>query len=116
MECTQENRLVRIEKMLQEASACSGSISTRTQVIESRVDKVEDAIDEHEKAIRGYNGTPGLVGRLTADEAILGELQLALKGRGEDPGMIGTVKQIKITMDKWEDSQKITLSLVLGPA
>jgi len=73
-------------------------------------DRIEGMIEDHQTALYGDKGKPGLVGQTGALE----ELRIALKGYGREPGLIAEIKGLMDRMSERDDSRKWITRLVIG--
>ena len=62
--------------------------------------------------LNGRGKEVGLIARVAELVDTLEEMRTMLKGKGEDPGMVGTLRQIKEALDKREDTEKWLFRLI----
>lgn len=67
-------------------------------------------LEDHQAALYGDKGKPGLVGQ----SGTLEELRVALKGYGKEPGLISEIDRLVKKMEDWDDGRKWLTRLVLG--
>lgn len=72
--------------------------------------RIECMVEDHQAALYGDKGKPGLVGQT----GTLEELRVALKGYGREPGLIAEIQSLVRKMDDWDDGRKWLTRLVLG--
>jgi hypothetical protein len=73
-------------------------------------ERLEGIIEDHQTALYGDKGKPGLVGQT----GTLEELRVALKGYGKDPGLISEIQDLGQRMSDWDDGRKWMNRLVVG--
>jgi len=73
-------------------------------------DRMDAIIEDHQTALYGDKGKPGLVGQA----GTLEELRVALKGYGKEPGLIAEIQELRQKMADWNDGRKWMTRLVLG--
>jgi hypothetical protein len=73
-------------------------------------ERVEEMIEDHQTALYGDKGKPGLVGQ----SGTLEELRVALKGYGREPGLIAEIQELTNKMMNWDDGRKWVNRLVIG--
>jgi hypothetical protein len=57
-----------------------------------QIKQVLDQVAEHERALRGNNGTIGVVAMVANSMGTIDNLDTTIRGRGEDPGLVGKLK------------------------
>ena len=72
--------------------------------------RVECMLEDHQSALYGDKGKPGLVGQ----SGTLEELRVALKGYGREPGLIAEIQDLGKRMASWDDGRKWLTRLVIG--
>lgn len=72
--------------------------------------QIKCMMEDHQTALYGDKGKPGLVGQA----GTLEELRVALKGYGREPGLIAEIKDLSNRMSAWDDSRKWLTRLIFG--
>jgi hypothetical protein len=62
--------------------------------------------------LKGKGRDVGLVARVSNMDGTLEELRTILKGKCDDPGMVGAIKSIKDSLAKREDTEKWAFRLI----
>jgi hypothetical protein len=69
---------------------------------------------ENRLNLLGENGAPGLVAVVNCLNGSMGDLYGALRGVGEQPGLIASINTLVKKIADWDDSKKWMTRLVLG--
>jgi hypothetical protein len=85
--CTQVDRIARIERTVDEIGEKVSQIATSVDVLVVKLAPVIDKVQDHDRALRGSNG---------------------------DPGIVGEVSDIGKTIREWADNQKWLFRLIIG--
>jgi hypothetical protein len=104
---SQDNRLTRVEMSVQRIEL---QLENMIKDLGDFKARIECVIDDHQDALYGDKGKPGLIGQLGSLE----ELRVALKGYGREQGLIADIQGLIATMAKWEDGRKWLNRLVIG--
>lgn len=104
---TQDNRLNRVELAVQRVEDKVAQLANDFGEFKERV---EAMIEDHQTALYGDKGKPGLVGQ----SGTLEELRVALKGYGREPGLIAEIKVLSNRMSEWDDGRKWLTRLIIG--
>jgi hypothetical protein len=102
-----DNRLNRVELAVQRVE------DQVAQLIKDFADfkaRMECMIEDHQTALYGDRGKPGLVGQT----GTLEELRVALKGYGREPGLIAEIQTLSKKIAEWEDAKKWIIRLIIG--
>ena len=112
--CTQEGRITRIEASVNVITEKVNQVATDVSVIREKVEGVTEKVEEHDRALYGSNGSSGVVAKVVQSVETLDDLKVALKGRGEDPGLISDIKNLMGFMLEQKDERKWLLRAVVG--
>lgn len=112
--CTQEERIARIEASVDNFGGKLDSLSTDVQLLTAEVRRVIPTIEEHDRALKGNNGTIGLIAKVASALEVLSDLQEALRGKGEKPGLIATIDRLTHITEGWEDTKQWAGRLIAG--
>lgn len=104
---TQDGRLNRVELAVQRIE---GQLAQLVREFTDFKTRVETMLEDHQTALYGDKGKPGLVGQA----GTLEELRVALKGYGKDPGLIAELRVLVDKMKGIEDGRKWLTRLILG--
>lgn len=102
-----DSRLSRVELAVQRVE------DQVTQLVKEFGDfkeRMETLMEDHQTALYGDKGKPGLVGQA----GTLEELRVALKGYGKEPGLIAEIQELTKKMEEEDDGKKWLTRLVLG--
>jgi hypothetical protein len=102
-----DNRLTRVENSI---TRIENQIETLMHEFTDFKERVEGMIEDHQTALYGDRGKPGLVGQ----SGTLEELRVALKGYGREPGLIAEIQELTNKMINWDDGRKWVNRLVIG--
>jgi hypothetical protein len=50
-----------------------------------------DQVAEHDRALKGNNGTIGVIARVANSTGTMDDLGTTIRGRGDDPGLVGKI-------------------------
>jgi hypothetical protein len=115
--CTQTDRIGRIEEAVNGISAQVSALVTEFQVLKGKVEPVLAKVEEHDTALYGSNGNVGIVSdvaRVSKALDVLDELNGALKGVGDKPGLISVISTLSEQMKEGKDTNKWVSRVVLG--
>lgn len=112
--CTQEQRITRIEQAVENIAEKVEGLVLEFQTFRARMDNVLLSVEEHDRALKGNNGTVGLIAKVANALDVLNELNLALKGHAEKPGLIATIDRLSKTVECWNDDRKWITRLIIG--
>lgn len=108
--CAQEDRIERIEQAIESVEKQVGLIVSEVTALRALVTDKMKMVDDHQSVLYGGNGQSGMVSEMDT----LKELNLALKGYGQEPGLIAVIKQLAGKMDGIDETKKWAILLVLG--
>ena len=114
--CQQENRITRIENAVGEIGEKVNNIAADVSVIREKIDGVTRTVEEHDRALYGNNGGVGVVAKVVQSVETLEDLKIALKGKGEEPGLISDIRTLMDWMGEWKDGRKWINRLLVGLA
>jgi len=112
--CSQEQRISRIEQAVNAIDQKVEGLVLEFQLFKAKMDSVLNSVEEHDRALKGNNGTVGLIAKVANALDVLYELNAALKGREEKPGLIATIDRLSKTVECWNDDRKWITRLVIG--
>ena len=75
-----------------------------------------DKVEEHDRALYGNNGNVGVVAKVVSSVETLEDLKMALRGKGEEPGLIADIRTLMNWMGDWKDERKWINRLLIGLA
>ena len=110
--CSQKDRISKIENAVERIEATVMELRTDFSQVKEKVNEALEKVWEHEDALNGRGKEVGLIARVSELVTTLEEMRIMLKGKGDDPGMVGTLRQIKAAMDKREDTEKWLFRLI----
>ena len=114
--CTQEHRITRIEASVDVISEKVNQVANDVSVIRDKVEAVTKTVDEHDRALYGSNGSVGVVAKVVQSVETLEDLKIALRGKGEEPGLISDIRTLMDWMGEWKDGRKWINRLLAGLA
>ncbi len=82
--------------------------------IKDRVETITSTIEEHDRALYGNNGNVGVVAKVVSSVETLEDLKMALRGKGEDPGLIADIRTLMNWMGDWKDERKWLARVIIG--
>jgi hypothetical protein len=85
--CTQVERITRIERTVDEIGEKVSQIATSVDILVVKLEPVIDKVQDHEKTLRGTD---------------------------KDPGIVGAISDIGKTITEWSDNQKWLSRLIIG--
>lgn len=112
--CSQENRISRMEAAIDIIAKKVDGLASDFQLLKARMEDVLLSVEEHDRALKGNNGTIGLIAKVAGALEVLSDLQEALRGRGEKPGLIAMIDKLAHVAEGWEDTKKWAGRLVAG--
>jgi hypothetical protein len=101
--CIQEERLERIEGCMLEMLKLAPQIQL-----------VLDQVAEHDRALRGNNGTIGVIAKVANSMGTIDDLGTTIRGRGEDPGIVGKIDKMTEAIESLKDDRKWVTRLIIG--
>ncbi len=114
--CQQEQRITRIEASVDVISEKVNLVANDISVIRDKVEAVTKTVDEHDRALYGSNGSVGVVAKVVQSVETLEDLKVALRGKGEEPGLISDIRTLMNWMGEWKDGRKWLNRLLAGLA
>ncbi len=112
--CTQENRITRIEnkidKLVDVVSDVAGSINT----LAIKMNNMVDTVAEHERTLKGTNGNTGIVAKVVQSVDLIDELNIAMRGEKDKPGLIAAIGEMNRKIGQWEESMTWLKRAVVG--
>jgi hypothetical protein len=102
-----DSRLTRVENTV---TRIEDQMTSLVREFADFKERVEGMIEDHQTALYGDKGKPGLVGQA----GTLEELRVALKGYGREPGLIAEIQDLAKRMGDWDDGRKWMNRLVIG--
>jgi hypothetical protein len=112
--CTQEERIGRIEDAVEKIGGQVQTLLGDFQLLRSKVEDALQTVAEHDRALKGNNGTIGLIAKVANALDVLSDLQEALRGKGEKPGLIATIDRLVKITEEWADTRKWVSRLIWG--
>lgn len=79
-----------------------------------QIQLVLDQVAEHDRALRGNNGTIGVIAKVASSMGTIDNLGTTIRGRGEDPGLVGKIDKLCETVDSLKHDRKWITRLVIG--
>ena len=114
--CTQEQRITRIENTVGEIGEKVNTIAADVTVIRASTVAMTAKVEEHDQALYGNNGNVGIVAKVVSSMETLEDLKVALRGKGEEPGLISDIRTLMDWMGEWKDGRKWINRLLVGLA
>jgi hypothetical protein len=71
-------------------------------------------VAEHDRALRGNNGTIGVIAKVANSMGTIDDLGTTIRGRGEEPGQVGKIDRLCDAVESLKDDRKWVMRLVLG--
>ncbi len=112
--CMQEGRITRIEASVNVITEKVNQVAGDVSVIREKVEGVTRTVEEHDHALYGNNGGVGVVAKVMQSVEVLDDLKVALKGKGEDPGLISDIRNLMGNMADQKDERKWLMRAVVG--
>jgi len=113
-ECEQDERIARIEENVRCLDNKVDGLNTNQAKILTWLDIYMKKIDEHDAILKGENGQIGVVAQVVLAVNILTELNVALKGKEDKPGLIAAINNL-VEKNSITDEQKVWLTrLIVG--
>jgi hypothetical protein len=113
-DCEQDERIARIEESVRCMDNKVDGLNTNQQKILTWLDIYMKKIDEHDAILKGENGNVGVVAQVVQAITILTELNTALKGREDKPGLIAAIDTL-VRRNIVVDDEKVWLTrLIIG--
>jgi len=73
-----------------------------------------DQVAEHDRALRGNNGTIGVIAKVSSSMGTIDDLDTTIRGRGEDPGLVGKIDKLVETVESLKDDRKWLVRIIIG--
>ncbi len=89
-------------------------VANDVSVIRNKIEVVTNTVEEHDRALYGNNGNVGVVAKVVQSVETLEDLKVALRGKGEEPGLISDIRTLMNWMGEWKDGRKWLLRAVMG--
>jgi len=113
--CTQEQRIERIEKRVDQLTDDVHSLATEVTALTLTVrEQLYDKVIDHDHALNGYKDKPGLISTTERQVEVTDELVKTLRGERDNPGLVGTITQLVEQVKSWRDSSKWLERMVAG--
>lgn len=112
--CSQEHRIARMETAIDGIANKVDGLAAEFQLLKVKVEDVLTNVEEHDRALKGNNGTIGLIAKVANALDVLQELNEALKGKGEKPGLISTIANLSDVVREWKDDRKWVTRVILA--
>ena len=112
--CTQENRITRIENTVGEIGSKVNTIAADVTVIRASTEAMAAKVEEHDRALYGNNGNVGVVAKVVQSVEKLEDLAIALRGKGEEPGLIAEIRNLMNYVGEQKDERKWMTRAVIG--
>jgi hypothetical protein len=71
-------------------------------------------VAEHDRALRGNNGTIGVIAKVSNSMGTIDDLDTTIRGKGEDPGLVGKIDKLVDTVDGLKNDRKLLTRLAVG--
>ncbi|HZW03171.1 MAG TPA: hypothetical protein VFF68_04545 [Anaerolineaceae bacterium] len=110
--CSQDSRIGKIEKAVERIETTVNELRTDYSQVKAKVNEALEKVRGHDDALNGLGKEGGVIVRVSDLVEGFEEIKMMLKGKGEDPGMAGTLKSIKEALDKREDTEKWLFRLI----
>jgi len=118
----QENRIERIEKKVDKVDEAVQVIAREVQSFSEKIEIFSSLAQAHEKTLRGSDGSDGIIASVNRSSEIIDDLNGALRGKGDKPGLIAAIDHVSEKMHNWDDDLKwikrtfygILISLCIG--
>lgn len=104
---TQDNRLTRVELAVQRVEDQVAQLAKDFAEFKARLECI---VEDHQTALYGDKGKPGLVGQA----GTLEELRVALKGYGREPGLIAEIQSLSKQMEVMGDGRKWVTRVIVS--
>jgi len=112
--CQQEGRITRIEASVKVITEKVNRVAEDVSVIRANTEAMATKVEEHDRALYGNNGNIGVVAKVVSSVEALEDLKMALRGKGEDPGLIADIRTLMNWMGDWKDERKWINRLLIG--
>lgn len=112
--CTQEQRITSIERITEEILDKLNEQHTTSAVFAGKMEAYMFKVDEHDRALKGVNGTPGVLSVIANMQATYDDVSEALRGKGDHAGLIALVMELNRRMTEKESKDQWMNRLILG--
>ncbi len=112
--CIQEERIQKVEEAVEQIASQVSLTYTKISGIETKLEKALVRLSEHHSILYGERGSSGLLAWKERAAETVDELKLALKGYGDEPGLIAEIKNLSKKISEWDDTKKWITRLVIG--
>src|SRR5271157_6016755 len=93
-DCEQDERITRIEESVERMDGKIDTLNTNQQKVITWLEIYMKRTDEHDIILKGENGEIGVVAKVVQAVDILTELNTALKGKEDKPGLIAAIDDL----------------------
>jgi hypothetical protein len=112
--CSQKDRIERLEGAVDKIGEEVSQIAVDVSTIKTRMEPLIEMVGIHDRALRGTNGDIGITAKVTKAAEAMADLTLALRGRADEPGLIGDIHSLKKWTAEMKDERKWLTRLVIG--
>ncbi len=111
-DCYQEERINRMERAVERIEEQVHQLVMEFSSLKGKMEQALQRQNDHQEVLYGMKGTTGLLGWKEKAAETLEELKLALKGYGDEPGLIAEIRALAKKIDEWDDTKKWLIRLV----
>ena len=112
--CQQEGRISRIETSVEVITEKVNRVAEDVSVIRANTEAMAAKVEEHDRALYGNNGNVGMVAKVMQSVEKLEDLAVALRGKGEEPGLISEIRNLMNYVGEQKDERKWLVRAVTG--
>jgi uncharacterized protein (UPF0335 family) len=112
--CSQKERIERLEGAVGKIGGEVSQIAADVNIIKVQIQPFIEMVGGHDRALRGSNGDIGLNAKVANAVEAMGDLTLALRGQGNEAGLITDILSLKKWMAELRDERKWLTRLVIG--
>lgn len=109
-DCIQKERLQKIEELMLQALNRVNEV----QALGPQIKLVLDQVAEHDRALKGKNGTVGIIAKVAGSADTIEDLNTTIRGKGEDPGLVGKIDKLVEAVEGLKDDRKWLTRLIVG--
>ncbi len=112
--CMQENRITRIENKVDKLVDVVADVAVSIKTLANKMDSMVDTVAENERTLKGSNGNTGIVAKVVQSVDLIDELNEAMRGEKDKPGLIAIISEMNRKIGSWEESMTWLKRAVIG--
>lgn len=112
--CPQEVRITRLENAVSSIQDQVSRMTAEFMVLKVRIEAALDQVAEHDRVLKGKDGSPGVIAKVANSVELIEDLNDALRGVDGASGLISEIRSLKEQIGDWGDTKKWLTRLVIG--